>query len=270
MKQAEQDLEDTRLRAPVAGTISALDGAVGDTVGGSGSSSGSSSSASSSGSDSSGSGGGTAGGGSGGTTGSTSSSSGSSGFATLTQLSRLDLEVSFSESDIGKLEVGQAATVTVTAVDDAKLAARVTKIGLTATTSSGVVSYPVTLAVTQSADGVLAGMSASAEVVVDQASGISVPTQALRGRSVTVKTDDGQETRSVTTGLAGDSTTQVTSGLKAGEQVVLPALATSGSTGSADGAGAGSRSGSGRSGGFGGSGGGGFGGGGGGMPSGGG
>jgi hypothetical protein len=234
VQDAEEALEDTRLRAPVTGTITSLDGAVGQSVSGSGSSSASSSSTTSS--DTGSAAGGTAAGGTGTTSGSSSSSS-SSSFATLSQLSRLDLEVSFSESDIGDLKVGQAASVSVTALDNVKLAAKVTDIGTTSTSSSGVVSYPVTLAVTQKADGVLPGMSASAEVVTAQGKGISVPSQAISGRSVTVRRDGEDTQTSVTTGLVGDSATQVLSGLKAGDQVVLPALATTSSTsGSAGGA----------------------------------
>ncbi|MEV4423131.1 HlyD family efflux transporter periplasmic adaptor subunit [Patulibacter sp. NPDC049589] len=253
VQDAEEALEDTRLRAPVAGTVTALDGAVGQTVSGSGSSSSSASSSSSSGSAA----GGTsaAGGGTGTSGASTGSTSTSTGFATLSQLSRLDLEVSFSESDIGDLKVGQAASVTVTALDNVKLAAKVTDIGTTSTSSSGVVSYPVTLAVTQKADGVLPGMSASAEVVTTQAKGISVPSQAVSGRSVTVRKNGKDVQTAVTTGVVGDSATQVTSGLKAGDQVVLPALSTTTSTGSgAAGGGAGGRGGA--AGGFGGAGGG--------------
>jgi multidrug efflux pump subunit AcrA (membrane-fusion protein) len=141
------------------------------------------------------------------------------------------MSVSFSESDIGKVKVGQAATVTVSAADDAKLAARVTKVGLVATTSNSVVSYPVELTVTQKSAGVLAGMSATAEIVVEQATGvITVPTQALSGRSVTVVKDGEKTTRSVTTGIAGDSTTQIVSGLTAGEVIALPTLSTTSST----------------------------------------
>ncbi|WP_320673309.1 efflux RND transporter periplasmic adaptor subunit, partial [Patulibacter defluvii] len=252
VEDAEQALEDTRLRAPVAGTVAQLDGAVGDQVGGGSSSSGSGAGSSSSGNDSgAGAGSGSATGSGGTGTGTTTTGSSSSSFLVLTQLSRLDLQVSFSESDIGKLRVGQSATVTVTALEDVQLAARVTRIGILSTTSSGVVSYPVTLSVAQTATGVRTGMSASAEVVVAQASGaLSVPSQALRGRTVTVERDGERATRTVETGVVGDSATQVTSGLEAGDRVVLPALSVGGSgLAAAGGAGSGRFGGGGRLGG---------------------
>ncbi|MEN0014962.1 MAG: hypothetical protein AAGC46_16450 [Solirubrobacteraceae bacterium] len=141
------------------------------------------------------------------------------------------MSVSFSESDIGKVKVGQAATVTVAAADNAKLAARVTKIGLVASTSNSVVSYPVELSITQKAAGVLAGMSATAEIVVEQATGVlSVPTQALSGTSVTVVANGERTTKQVTTGIVGTSTTQIVSGLSAGDVVALPTLSAASST----------------------------------------
>ncbi|MBO9531377.1 MAG: biotin/lipoyl-binding protein [Solirubrobacteraceae bacterium] len=220
VEEAEEALADTELRAPVAGTITELTGSVGDQVGGSGSSASSPTSSSSSV------------GGGGATTSSTSSSS--SSFAVLSQLSKLSMSVSFSESDIGKVKVGQAATVSVSALDGVKLAARVAKVGLTGSTSNSVVSYPVELTLTQNAAGVRSGMSAEAEIVVEQATGVlSVPTQALTGRSLTVVDDDGNtSTKSVTTGITGDSTTQIVSGVAAGDKVQLPSLRTGGGSGS--------------------------------------
>jgi HlyD family secretion protein len=226
VEEAEEALDDTELRAPVAGTITALSGSVGDQVSGSGSATSSSSSAAPSRGT-----GATVGGV---TTGGTSSSS---AFAVLSQLSKLSMSVSFSESDIGKVKVGQAATVSVSALDGVKLAARVTKVGLTGSTSNSVVSYPVELTLSQNASGVRAGMSAEAEIVVEQATGVlTVPTQALSGRTLTVVDDDGGTTSAtVTVGITGDSTTQIVSGVSVGDTIKLPTLATSSASSSASG-----------------------------------
>jgi multidrug efflux pump subunit AcrA (membrane-fusion protein) len=125
-------------------------------------------------------------------------------------------------------------------MEGTELAGRVTKVDVLPSegSSSGVVEYPATITVTQSAKGVRAGMSASAEVVVEQVQGaVSVSSEAITsgpgGGSVTVLEDGKEVERSVTTGLKGDETTQVLSGLKAGETVVLPEI-----TAAAGGAGA--------------------------------
>ncbi|MGE4425720.1 MAG: biotin/lipoyl-binding protein [Solirubrobacteraceae bacterium] len=235
LKDAQEALAATILRAPFAGTIASVDGEVGDTAGSSSGtssgSSGASGSAASSGSGSSGAGASDA-------SGPTSTSG--SGFITLTNLERLDMEVSVSESDVGQLEVGQAAAVTVTALDDARISATVTRIGVLPSSTDGVVSYPVTLKLKQTAEGIRPGMTATAEVVVDQARGaVSVPAQAVQGSGdrarVIVRRDGDDEVATVITGITGDSAVQIISGLEAGDQVVLPALqvtSSGGTTGS--------------------------------------
>jgi hypothetical protein len=150
----------------------------------------------------------------------------------LSDLSAMKLVVPLSESEIGNVKVGQPATVTIEALKSAKLAAHVSEVAALPTSNSGVVSYDVTFSLDQLESGLKAGMSASAEVVVSQAEGVNVPTSAISGGSVTVIDNGKQERRSVTTGLAGNSTTIVLSGLKAGERIVLPVASTSGSTSS--------------------------------------
>jgi hypothetical protein len=73
-------------------------------------------------------------------------------------------------------------------------------------------------------------MSATAEVVVKQAEGINVPTSAITADSVTVERAGKQVRQRVVTGLAGNTSTIILSGLKAGETVVLPAASTTSSS----------------------------------------
>jgi macrolide-specific efflux system membrane fusion protein len=244
---AQTALGNTKLYAPTSGTIVSLASlSPGDTVsaGSTGNASTSSSNATTS---SSGSSSGTAAGSLGGssTSTSTSSSSGStsSAFAGIANTSKMTMTVPFSESDVGKLKVGQAATVTPDALSGVELGAHVTAISPTATTSSGVVSYDATLTLDQSDSSVKAGMSASAAVIVGQAQGVTVPNAAVSGTgslaTVTVQSNGKRSQQQVVVGLRGNSRTQIVSGLTAGEQVVivttLPALSsttTSTTTGS--------------------------------------
>jgi multidrug efflux pump subunit AcrA (membrane-fusion protein) len=223
---AEKALAATTLRAPMAGTVTEVNGSVGSAVSGGGSSSSSSSSSGDSSSTS------VAGalGGSGSTSSSSGSSSSGTSFITLAQVSRFKMEVSLSESDIGSVKVGQPATVTVNAASGEEFAARVTDIGVLSSSSgsgsSGAVSYPVTLSLDQTGKGLKAGMSATADIVTSQVTGIAVPSQALAGSTVTLEAADGtRTTQRVQTGVVGDSTTQVVSGLKVGDKVVVQSAA---------------------------------------------
>jgi hypothetical protein len=166
-----------------------------------------------------------------------------SGFITLAQVSRFRMDVSLSESDIGKVKVGQAATVTVNAVSGTQLAAHVARVGVLASSSSssGAVSYPVTLKLDQSATKLKAGMSATADIVVAQASGLTLPSQAVTGSSVVVVRAGRRTTQTVQTGVVGESSTQILSGLREGDEVVVRSA--SAAAGANAGAGTGTQSG---------------------------
>jgi multidrug efflux pump subunit AcrA (membrane-fusion protein) len=228
VESAEKAVQNTKLYAPQDGTIVSLSGEVGESVSATGTSKASTSTSSSS---STGSGAST-GGASTSSQSSQSSSGGSSSFAVLSDLASMQLVVGLSESEIGQVHAGQIATETIEALSGRKVAAHVAKVAQLATSSSGAASYDVTFQLDQQASGLKVGMSATAEVVVKQAEGVNVSTSAIKGGSVTVIRGGKQVTQPVTTGLAGDSTTIVLSGLKAGETVLLPSVSTTGSSSS--------------------------------------
>jgi multidrug efflux pump subunit AcrA (membrane-fusion protein) len=216
VKSARQEVRETTLRAPISGTIASISGSVGETVSG-------------------GSGTGTSEGSSPSATGEETGGGSSESFIVLAQLHRLKMEVSFSEADIGKVREGQIATVSVDSMEGTELAGEVTKVSVLPSESASVVEYPATILLTQSAKGVRAGMSASAEVVVEQVkNAITVSSEALSGKSVTVEEGGKEVTKSVKTGLEGDETTEIISGLKVGDKVVLPEVTVA--TGTAGGA----------------------------------
>lgn len=237
VRSDEQAVGDTRLYAPESGTIASLNGQIGENVSAGGTTRASTSAASTT------SGSGTSGGGATAASGARSSStsaaassassstgSSSSSFAVLSDLSSMKLVVPLAESEVGNVKVGQIATVTIEALAGRKVAAHVGEVAILATSNSGVVSYDVTFQLDQMQAGLKPGMSASAEVVVKQAEGVNVPTSAISGASVTVLRGGKQVRQAVLTGLAGDSSTIIRSGLKAGETIVLPTTTSSGTT----------------------------------------
>ncbi|CAN5461288.1 efflux RND transporter periplasmic adaptor subunit [soil metagenome] len=115
----------------------------------------------------------------------------------------------------------------------------VTEVGKVADASSGVATYPVTVAFVDSAGTFHAGATASASITyAEVADVVQVPTRAVTttdgATTVTVDADGvaggSTEERTVTTGLTADGMIEVETGLKAGEQVVL-ALPGAGRTG---------------------------------------
>ncbi|HEY2398625.1 MAG TPA: HlyD family efflux transporter periplasmic adaptor subunit [Solirubrobacteraceae bacterium] len=226
----EQAVADTKLYAPTSGTIVSLSGELGESVSGGGTTKASTTASSSSTAAGSSSGAGSTTGRSSTatTTSSPSSSSSSAAFAVLSDLDTMQLVAPLSESEVVHVHVGQPATVTVEALEGVKLAAHVASIATLSTSNSGVVSYPVTFQLDQAASGLKPGMSASAEVVVKQQEGVNVPTSAISGRAVTVVRGGKRVRQPVVTGLAGNSSTIILSGLNAGEEVALPVASSGG------------------------------------------
>jgi membrane fusion protein, macrolide-specific efflux system len=221
LASAKLTLDQTVLRAPVAGTVATVGGVLGQSVSGGGTSANSSSTSSSTSA--------------GGSSSSSTSTSSSSGFVTLVNLQGLEVTGSFSETDAAKIRLGQAGTVTVSALPNTQLAAHVVAIDTSGTSSSGVVTYTVTMALDRSAVGLKPGMSANATVTTGERDNVlNVPNAAVTGSgstaTVKVLKNGVQSTVNVVAGLKGDSETEIVSGLVAGQQVVtsIGAIATTG------------------------------------------
>jgi macrolide-specific efflux system membrane fusion protein len=131
------------------------------------------------------------------------------------------------ESDVATLQVGQAATVTVAAIN-ADLTGTVTAIAPVAEDSSsgGVVSYAATVALDAPPATLRPGMTADVTITTASASGVlAVPAAAIRGTSgnytVLVMTPAGTpESRPVTVGLMTSALVEIKSGINAGDVVV--------------------------------------------------
>jgi HlyD family secretion protein len=234
----QKALNETTLTAPISGTITAVNDAVGAAVTGSGStgSTGSSSTGSSStGSSSTGSsstGSSSTGSSSTGSSSTGSSSTGSTAFATIENLGGLEVVAGYAEADIAKMADGESATVTLPALTSADVTGTVTAVAPTSTVVSNVVTYNVTIALNSPPSTVKVGMTADVSVVVQTATNtLELPSAAITTTgpisTVTVLANGVKKVTTVTTGLVGDSTTQIESGLKAGEVVVEPVASVS-------------------------------------------
>jgi macrolide-specific efflux system membrane fusion protein len=132
------------------------------------------------------------------------------------------------ESDVAKIELGQAADVTVDAVN-ADLPGTVSAIAPTAVSSSSsnsVVSYAVTVDLASPPKALRSGMTADVTVTTASANNVlAVPAAALRGTngnySVLVLVDGVPQSQPVTVGLVTSSLVEIKSGLNAGDNVVI-------------------------------------------------
>lgn len=220
-EQADQDVEGaeaavaaTTLKAPIAGTITAINGTVGSVAGGSSSGSGSTSGTGS---------GSTSGQASGSNTSSTTTSSGS-GFVDISDLKALQVVAAFAEADAIKIKAGQSATVTLNAEPGTTLTASLASVSPTPTTTNGVVSYSATFSLAKLPANARIGQTANVTVQTAKATdALYVPSTAITtsGTTYTVTMADGAGTREVKIGVRGDSFTQITSGVTEGERIDL-------------------------------------------------
>jgi macrolide-specific efflux system membrane fusion protein len=145
---------------------------------------------------------------------------------TLVGLSSMQVNAAFAESDVAKLAVGEPATVTVSALAGAQLAAHVAAINPVASSSSSVVQYTVTFALDRANKQLKPGMTATVAVTIAEKDNVlQVPSAAVTGSGrnarVTVQKNGVSQTVPVVAGLAGDSSTQIVSGLTAGQTYVI-------------------------------------------------
>ena len=218
--QAQQDVDDAVLTAPVDGVVSVLNGAVGEYVPASAGTSALApgSAAAIPGTDTAG-----------GTPAATAvARPGGTQFLVLDGADTFQVVVPFEESDAALIQPNQNVDVTFEAVPDLVRRGTVLAVAPGATASSGVVGYYVTVLLTETDPRLRDGQTAQAAVRTTELRDVpTVPNAAVRrdgGRTtVTVVGVDGAaRTVPFQAGLVGDDRTQVLSGLTVGDEVLLP------------------------------------------------
>ena len=196
---AQRALADTTLVAPVAGTIGSVNITAGEI--------------------------------------STSGATTSGGSAAITVIpdGLFTVSADFAETDAAQVTEGDLAAVTFPAISGALTTGVVLAVDPIATTSasSSLVVFSVQVSMDSVPAGVQPGMSASISVTTDEVSDVlAVPQSAIAtiGEVSTVEVlqpDNTSLTAEVTLGLKGDSLTEITSGVTAGQILVIPTGGTS-------------------------------------------
>ncbi len=232
---AQTSLNDATLTSTISGTVAAVNLTVGQQVSAS-TSSGSTGSSSSTGAGTSSGGTGGSGGFSGASTSAASTSaSTSSGSSAASSASTAQVVVvstgsyivnsTVNSSQVSQVKVGDQATIAVSG-STATIFGTVASVGLLASTSSGVSTFPVVIDVTGSPSGLYGGSSATVSIITEELQNVLVvPTSAIHysGSATTVLLDDNgsKVTRTIGIGAASGGDTQVTSGLSAGDKIYV-------------------------------------------------
>jgi hypothetical protein len=133
-----------------------------------------------------------------------------------------------SDAQVGQVAVGQRARV-ITAGSTEAVTGQVTGVSQQATVTSGVASFAVTVTLGGSNPSLRGGTSASINVIVNQVIQVlTVPTSAVRssgGASTVQVLSSGQpQARPVTVGASDALRTEILSGLREGDQIVIASV----------------------------------------------
>jgi macrolide-specific efflux system membrane fusion protein len=129
------------------------------------------------------------------------------------------------DTEIGQIQQGDQATITPTGATTLDFGT-VASIGLIATESSDVATFPVVIDVTGDPTGLFAGSTADVSIIVKQLNNVvEVPTAAItystNGQATLTEVESGKHvSRPVTVGQAAAGETQIISGISAGDSVV--------------------------------------------------
>jgi HlyD family secretion protein len=134
------------------------------------------------------------------------------------------------EADIAHVYLGQAARIKVESFRDRSFYGKVTKIAPMGVEKDNVTTFEVRVSINNPGGELKANMTANAEILLDEHKGVlTVPENAVvydgqKNASVQVPDKgqkDGARKVPVTVGLSNGSVTEILSGLKDGDQVVL-------------------------------------------------
>jgi RND family efflux transporter MFP subunit len=182
---AVQDLKGVSLTSPIAGTVAQVDIAKGDRVG----------------------------------------ASSTTKIITIVGRSQYQVGVSIPLAEIDLIKTGEQVSVAVDAVTTA-LSGRVTLIGVLDNSSSSTPSYPVTVLLDPTKETLFDGAGASLSIDVGSVHNVvTVPSSAVHTigtrHTVTVLATGVTSEVAVGVGLVGTDLTEITSGLTAGQVVVI-------------------------------------------------
>jgi len=149
---------------------------------------------------------------------------------TLGDTSEVYVKGKVDESDIGKVYLGQRARIKVESFKDKTFEGKVTKISPMGVEKDNVTTFEVRVSIQNPGGELKAEMTANAEIILDEHKNVlQIPEGAIlydkdKKASVEIpnpKAKDGKQKIAVNIGISNGAKTEVLSGLKEGDQVVL-------------------------------------------------
>ena len=150
---------------------------------------------------------------------------------TLGDIEQVFVRGKVDEADIGRVRLGQPARIRVETFKDKTFEGRVTQISPIGAEKDNVTTFEVKVSIENGAKELKANMTANAEIVLEEhPDSLIIPESAITydaQRNPTVEildpaARDGRRKVTIRTGVGNGTKTQVTSGLKKGDRLLLP------------------------------------------------
>jgi HlyD family secretion protein len=149
---------------------------------------------------------------------------------TLGDIHEVYVKGKVDETDIGKVYIGQPARIKVESYKDRTFSGKITKISPMGVEKDNVTTFEVRISIDNSKGELKSQMTANAEIILEEHKGVlMIPEGALiydKDRKASVEVPDpngkdGKKKLDVAVGISNGSKTELLSGLKEGQQVVL-------------------------------------------------
>jgi HlyD family secretion protein len=149
---------------------------------------------------------------------------------TLGDIHEVYVKGKVDETDIGKVYIGQPARIKVESYKDRTFSGKVTKISPMGVEKDNVTTFEVRVSIDNAKGELKSQMTANAEIILEEHKGVlMIPEGSLiydKDRKASVEVPDpngkdGKKKVSVTVGISNGSKTELLTGLKEGQQVIL-------------------------------------------------
>jgi multidrug efflux pump subunit AcrA (membrane-fusion protein) len=136
------------------------------------------------------------------------------------------ISVNLSEIDVSKVQLDQKATIVLDSLPDKTFTGEVIGVDRIGSSVSGVIQYPAIIRLDSAAAEILPNMTVTAKIIIERKdNALLIPSTAVQtqaGQSyVTILQKNQQQAVPVETGLVSDTQTEITSGLKEGDLVII-------------------------------------------------
>ncbi len=142
----------------------------------------------------------------------------------IADLSKMWVKTKINEVNVGQLAEGQAAEISLDAIPGQRYAAKVVQIPPRGEKENGIVTYEVTLEITDADRRMMPSMTANVDIVIGhEKAALYLPQAAIvEADGQAMATLSGGEKRPVRLGLKNETVVVIAEGLKEGDAVVLP------------------------------------------------